>query len=101
MKQISFKDMTISADIWKGTFDVECRGFRRYGLRAEDLAELVYPAVDARAGDGEAPASATPESAKDNRRRVAVDAIVARVGKETFGDRAAFDFIIREAQKHD
>lgn len=60
MKQITYKDMTISADIWKGTFDVKCRQFEREGLHPTELAELIYPAVDAVAKAAQMLGSTTP-----------------------------------------
>jgi hypothetical protein len=58
-KQIIYGDMTISVNVFSGMFHVQCRTFNK-NMSAEDLAKLIYPAVDAAATLEAGPAPSMP-----------------------------------------
>lgn len=48
-KQFSYKDLVVHFNGLTGKVDVTCRNLERKGITAEQLLELVYPAIDAQA----------------------------------------------------
>ena len=59
-KELTYKDMTISISGLSGKFHVRCRGFERRDLTQNELAALVYPALDAEAKQLEKVPSSPP-----------------------------------------
>jgi hypothetical protein len=62
-KQIVYSDMTVSVNVFSGMFRVQCRNFDK-NMNAEDLAKLIYPAVDAAASLEAGPTPSTPPIAR-------------------------------------